>query len=257
MARGMETNDIPVSYVTACKESSSYRVGKAFAKGCNGLVSGDLEELLPGPFAAFCVTEIHPLWRKAKMAKRTWYYGDHAYFKRKVYYRFTKNAMQHDCSGEATPHRFEKLGVKIKPWSKKGSKILIAPQSDIFYALMGLNKLRWLEEVKRQIKKVSDREIIVREKASGFYAEQQFEEALLDIWAVVCFMSAAGMQAALHGVPCFATHECVSQKFGSGDLSRIENPVYPDDRERMAWVLADNQWTIPELERGLAWEKLR
>jgi hypothetical protein len=41
------------------------------------------------------------------------------------------------------------------------------------------------------------------------------------------------------------------------DLSSIERPRKPDNREQMAWVLADNQWTLEEIRRGIAWQKLK
>jgi hypothetical protein len=36
----------------------------------------------------------------------------------------------------------------------------------------------------------------------------------------------------------------------------MENPVKPDNREQMAWALADNQWTLAEIESGMAWEHI-
>ena len=97
---------------------------------------------------------------------------------------------------------------------------------------------------------------MIRDKAKGTTTEAQFRDVLKDIHAVVVFTSIAGVQAALEGVPCFATHNCASAKFGSMDLSQIENPIKPDNRYEMASVLADNQWTLEEIEQEMAWKKL-
>jgi hypothetical protein len=42
----------------------------------------------------------------------------------------------------------------------------------------------------------------------------------------------------------------------SADLSEIEAPRRPEDRERWAGVLADNQWSVPEIRNGTAWKAL-
>ena len=213
--------------------------------------------LEPGPVAMFGNPLLFPLLRQAQAEKRDWYYGDHAYFGRRVYYRITKNAFQHNCYGDAHPQRWERLGIRIKPWQKTGGAILLCPQSAAFYELHGMNRDQWIIDTTTEIRRYTDRPIILRNKASGLATEDLFRQSLHGVHAVVVYTSVAGAQAALEGVPCFATHDCASAKFGTTDLSRIENPVRPDNREQMAWVLADNQWTFDEMAGGMAWEKIR
>ncbi len=68
----------------------------------------------------------------------------------------------------------------------------------------------------------------------------------------------AGVQAVLEGVPCFALNtESSAVNFGINDLSLIENPVKPDNREQLAWALADNQWTLDEIRSGITWEVVK
>jgi hypothetical protein len=194
---------------------------------------------------------------EAAMAEgRTWYYGDKAYFGRDVYYRVTKNAYQYtDFKLNARSHRFERTGMRIKPWRKGGKKILICPQSELFHEWHGIPQAQWIKAVETELAKHTKKQTQLRFKVWS-RAEQDFELALEGVHAVVVFTSIAGVQATLHGVPCFATHDCASAKFGSMDLSRIEDPVRPDNREQMAWELADNQWTLLEMRSGMAWEHL-
>lgn len=194
---------------------------------------------------------------EAAMAEgRDWYYGDKAYFGRDVYYRVTKNAYQYtDFKLNATPHRFERTGMSIKPWRKGGKKILICPQSELFHEWHGIPQAQWIKAVETELAKHTKKQTQLRFKVWS-RAEQDFELALEGVHAVVVFTSIAGVQATLHGVPCFATHDCASARFGSMDLSRIEDPVRPDNREQMAWELADNQWTLLEMRSGMAWEHL-
>lgn len=224
--------------------------------GCRGKLTHNISMLYPGDMFAFFTPELYPLLEQAIIHGRNYYYCDHAYFRRKKYYRITKNAKQHPLIGEATPHRFEQLGFTIRRWRKAGDKILLCPQTATFFELHKKNRDQWIADTTRTLRQYTDRKIIVRDKVLGMNTEALFEAELHNVWAVVVYTSVAGMQAAIHGVPCFATEPCVSQRFGSGDLSLIEKPVKPHDRERMAWILADNQWTIDEIRKGFAWSKL-
>jgi hypothetical protein len=249
----MSSNDLPVTYLAGTGSGLTW--GQAFAFGCKGraIISNILRLK---PFAGFVVPELYSLFNAVVQQKLDFYYGDHAYFGRKVYFRTTKNALQHDCQGESNGSRFAELKVKIKAW-RTGSKILLCPQSEIFHAFRNCPRPEWIENTKKELRKYTDRPIEIRYKAPGLEAEKQFRDSLKDVHAVVVFTSVAGVQAALEGVPCFATHDCASAKFGSKKLSEIENPTRPDNRLEMAQVLADNQWTLEEMKKGITWQSLQ
>lgn len=253
MVQRMQQDEPPTTYMTA--SGSSWRWGQAFSEGCHGraIVSNSLRG---GNFAAFLDPWLWPVYQEAKKRGLTYYYGDHAYFGRKNWFRITKNATQHDCQGESDGKRFGDLKIPIKPW-RTGSKILLCPQSETFHNLHGHTQQHWVNECIASIKRHTKKPIEIRYKIAGTYTEKLFRESLRDVHAVVVFTSVAGVHASLEGVPCFATSECASAKFGSMDLSKIENPEKPENRYEMACVLADNQWTLEEIERGEAWEKLR
>lgn len=250
----MGENSAPVVY------SLGFGTGHAFAQvfktGCNGRISDSKNMLSAGDVAMFGHVDLFPLLRTAQAQGRNWYYGDKAYFNRDTYYRITKNAYMHDCSGEATSKRFERLRFEVKPW-QTGSEILLCPQSDAFYRLNNTTQAQWIADTTAELRKYTDRHIAVHYKNTALNTEKHFKERLNNVWAVVVYTSMAGAQAVLSGVPCFATQNCVSAKFGSMDLSSIERPRKPDNRDQMAWVLADNQWTLDEIRRGIAWQKLK
>jgi hypothetical protein len=64
------------------------------------------------------------------------------------------------------------------------------------------------------------------------------------------------VDALLAGVPVFCTAPCAAQTMGHTDPALIETPLYPDDRERWARVLAANQWTLDEMRDGACWHDL-
>lgn len=226
---------------------------QAWADGCGCQIS-DGDELRPGRVALFGSPQRWQLLERARAEGRDWFYGDHAYFRRREYYRVTRGALQlADLSGEGDPQRFELLDWRIRAtWRKQGSYILLCPNSPTYFELHGLTVQQWIRETTEQLRRHTDREIRVRFKTSA----NDFEFEVRWAWAVVAYTSVAGVLAALQGVPCFATEPCASQAFGSGDLSLIERPVRPDNRFEMASVLAANQWTLREIARGQAWRHL-
>jgi hypothetical protein len=227
---------------------------EAFAAGSGGVVTHGTT-LKDGDVALFGSPKLSALLREAINAGRTWYYGDKAYFRRGQYFRCTKNGYMQTRIGYATPHRWERLGWEIKPW-RKGSKILVCPQSPAHFAHHGVDRQDWMATVLSLLRQHTDRKIELRDKV-GFNTEAEFESALKDVHAAVVFTSIAGVQAAMHGVPCFATHWCAASLIGDHRLQCIEQPQYPDNREQLAWWLADNQWTLDEMRRGMAWAAVK
>lgn len=208
-----------------------------------------------GDVALFGSPKLSGLIHEAILYCRTWYYGDKAYFGRNQYYRCTRNEYMQTRIGYATPHRWERLGWTIKPW-RKGSKILVCPQSEAHFAHHGMDRQDWLATVLSLLRQNTDRKIEMRDKV-GLNTEASFESALKDVHAVVVHTSIAGVQAVMHGVPCFATHWCTASLVGHHMLQDIEYPSYPDNREELAWWLADNQWTLDEIRRGMAWQEIK
>jgi len=254
---------IPVSYYTP-DELTSPRFAYAFAKGCGGgMTTADVlpehlridgRRLGAAPIALFGSPSQWPLLRQAQADGRDWYYGDHAYFGRKTFYRITKNAYQHDGTGEADPERFSKFGRPVQPWRASGAHILICPNSPIHFALHGLDHDEWLREVKETLRTVTDRPLRVRWKRGN---RIRIGEELQGAWACVVYSSAAALDALILGIPVFVLAPfAAAYRMGRSDLTQIEAPLYPETREPFLWNLAANQWTFAEIYRGLAWRSL-
>ena len=248
---------IPVSYYSQ-NEFSSPKFAYAFAKGCGGSIT-DETELFDGPVALFGSPALWPVLRQAQAEGRDYFYGDHGYFGnfknlRKKYFRITKNAYQHDGRGDATPERFLMMNRPVQPWRKTGGHILLCPNTATYFGLHGLNVDDWLINVRQTLSEHTDREIRLRWKVSA----EPIATDLEDCWAVVVFSSAAAIDGLIAGVPVFtlAPFGCTT-RMGRTDLSQIEAPLYPDDREPFLWNLANQQWTIKEVFAGMAWRTLQ
>lgn len=204
---------------------------------------------------------LRPLWRQAQHERRDFVYVDNGYFRPSAhgrrdysgYYRATRNAVQHDGSGNADPHRFEMLGKRLMPWRKDGRQIMVCPPGQVYAGVMGFDAQRWLTDTLRALRAATDRPLLVRDKRQA--GAVPLWEALRDVHALVTHSSNAAVEALLYGVPVFCTAPCAAQAMGCGDLGQIEKPLYPE-REQWAWNLAANQWTLAEMKSGQAWREL-
>lgn len=246
----------PVSYYVP-SEYTSPKMAYAFAKGCGGTITDDLDYLFEGPVALFGSPPAWPLLRRAQEAGREWYYIDHGYFHKGKYYRITKNAYQHDGRGTSTGVRFRAFQrLKIQPWRTEGNHIVLCPNSAAHFALHGLDVDQWLRDVLTTLRQHTDREVRIRWKVQRH--ERPIAEDLVNAWACVVFSSAAALDALIAGVPVFTLAPFASTvRMGLSDLAQIEQPVYPEDRESFLSVIADNQWTLQEMLQGIAWRALQ
>lgn len=252
----------PITYI-ADGSPTSPKFASAFADGCGGTIAHVGGGLRDGDFAAFCTPATWPVLAAAQRLGRTWYYGDHAYFKRGRYYRITRNAVQYVPTPAAlaasTPDRYRACyAPEIQPWRADGDCVVICPNADQYMAHHGLNAHDWTLDVVRQVAAATTRNIIVRWKAQA--KTRPLFHDLHTAWAVVVFSSNAAVEALATGVPVFVLAPWASTAaMGSNDLTRIDDPVYPADdlRRHFLWALAEHQWTVDEIRDGLAWKVLQ
>jgi hypothetical protein len=163
------------------------------------------------------------------------------------------------------------LGIYLKDWRTIGQHILICTQRNGGWSMKGLNVNQWLEKTVDEIKRYSDRPIVVRghpgDKAAKNYLKTQkgryavsVNEHILDdfknAWAVITYNSTPGVAASIEGIPAFVTdpEPQTSQAYlvANYDLSRIENPEF---KERQQWIerLSMCHWKFEELNSGECW----
>lgn len=248
-------------------KKKALRICRAFAAGCRGATAPAGQPYLYRGAAFFYgwTQETVPLIRECQAQGTDWYYSDNAYyFGRGKFYRVTKNKLMHDGLGNAGPGRFRKFGIEAKPWRKDGRHILITTQSELFYqARLGTTRAAWTSEVINELRRHTDRDVVICEKPPVKEMNNrqphspEFEAHLHDAWAMVTYSSSTAVKAILEGVPVFSLAASMASPMGLDDLGRIEEPVYPDDREPWLWNLADNQWTKKEMFDGVCWRYLQ
>jgi hypothetical protein len=178
--------------------------------------------------------------------EQPWVYLDHGYFHRGHYeghYRLTLCDFQQREMTERPADRWDKLGIRLKPW-RRGGDIIVCPPSENVSKIFGLDG--WEAWALKTLKAHTDRPIKVRRKSDP----NGFLHAIGNAHCVVTHNSLAAVEAAVFGVPVFVDKSSAAAPIGLTDLSKIETPLYPD-REMWARSLAYGQYTRAEMKAGL------
>ena len=204
--------------------------------------------------------QIHTCWE----TKRDFYYVDTGYFgngKRKLYHRITKNHLQNIYPIINRPRdRLMAAGYQPHKFSR-GSNILICPPSAKVMKFYDLDLDQWMEETLLELKKHTDRNIVIRLKQSREVRmhTDTLEDALSkDVHCLITFNSIAATEALLLGKPAITLGPNAAHFLCKHSLADVENLYVPtlDEVEEWAANLAYSQFTELEMRNGYAWSIL-
>ena len=197
---------------------------------------------------------------------RDFYYIDTGYFgnpvKGKLYHRITRNDVQYFGPIMDRPDdRLAQTGIGFKKF-RGGTNILLAPPSQKLLMMYDIDLETWLNNTIEEIKKYTDRPIVIRKKQSRAVrmTEDTMEMALAqDVHCLVTFSSIAAGEALLLGKPAITLGPNAAAPLCSQSLSEIECLNVPTVDEVRAWAanLAYNQFTEAEMRNGTAWRILQ
>jgi len=237
---------------------------QSFIQGCGGRLSTwKREENTSTPVVLRGITRRKEMIA-CREANRTFYYIDTGYFgngKKKTYHRITRNDVQYFGNIIERPaDRFAATGVQLKKF-RPGTNILLAPPSQKLLNLYNIVLEDWLEQTQSEIKKHTDRPIVVRTKQSrtARLVDDTMEMALdLDVHCLVTFSSIAATEALLLGKPAITLGPNAASPLCRHYIADIENLYIPTLDEVEAWArhLAYCQFTEPEMRNGTAWRIL-
>ena len=166
-------------------------------------------------------------------------------------------------------------------WRDDGESILLCMQKVGDASLRGADVFAWADKTVRQLRKHSDRKIIIRPhplyRKSALHNElkenllrisnvhwneadvtknsfQPIDKVLKNTWCTVTYTSGTGIDAVLHGVPNIACNSgSMVFDVSSKNLEDVENP-YRGDKEIWTNKIAHCQWSIEEFESGECWD---
>jgi hypothetical protein len=189
------------------------------------------------------------------------------------------------CDSNPDPVRWQSisqdLGLSLRDYRTTGTHILLCVQRNRGWSMGALDNQEWTRNTIAQIRKHSDRPIVVRlhpgdketkriVKAGSPLCQIQFDYSVIlsqnddlrddlrNCWAVVNHNSSPVVGGAIEGYPVFVTDPVNSQcrEIANVDFSTIENPLMPD---RQAWVerISMSHWKFDELKSGACWAHMR
>ena len=165
------------------------------------------------------------------------------------------------------------LNIKIKPAQSRDGYILVGIQRDGGFSMKALNPLNWLENKIREIRKYTNREIVVRPHPGKFDMKEfvPFQhkqnvrvidptkstllENLQGTHSSVFFNSSASVAAVLEGVPVFVDDaSAVTWSVAHHTVSQIESSQ-AFEREQWLWDLASAHWSDEDAQAGHIWKQ--
>ena len=183
----------------------------------------------------------------------------------------------------SSPGRLElfKHHFKLEPWKKnENGPILICGQDQKCHTLDKINVINWITETIKEIRKYTNRHIIVRPHPRGYYPLENIEnnvsvvypectgiygdpilhtdleKTIQSAWAVINYNSTPALKSIFMGVPIFTDKSSLCWEVSNPDLSTIETPIYPD-REQWANDIVYTEWFENEIRSGIPWERLK
>ena len=239
---------------------------QSFVMGCGGQITyWDKTAENMTPVVVRGVTK-RKVMEACRAHGRDFYYIDTGYFgnpvKGKLYHRITRNDVQYFGPIMDRPDdRLAQTGIGFKKF-RPGQNILLAPPSQKLLMMYDINLETWLNNTIEEIKKYTDRPIVIRKKQSRAVrmTEDTMEMALAqDVHCLVTFSSIAAGEALLLGKPAITLGPNAAAPLCSQSLSEIECLNVPTVDEVRAWAanLAYNQFTEAEMRNGTAWRILQ
>ena len=167
------------------------------------------------------------------------------------------------------------LNMDLVPWRENGNHILICLQRNGGWSMKGLNVMDWCNKTIQEIRKYSQRPIVVRAHPGDKRAKEYLKlnhsrvtisnnDTILDdlknAWATITYNSSPGVASAIEGVPVFVTdpnpRNSQAHDVANYSLSNIENPNMPD---RTNWIqsISMSHFSSKDLESGEAWKVIR
>jgi hypothetical protein len=198
---------------------------------------------------------------------RDFYYVDTGYFGNernstnpngwKYWHRIVKNNLQHGDIVARPDDRFRQFNKTFQPWKKDGRAILVAAPDEKPCKFYGIDKNQWVNDTVNEIKKYTDRPVVVRERAPkriDRIVTDTLQQALdKDVFALVTYNSVAAIEAIFHGIPAFTMAPAnAASPVALQDLSLIDTPYYADSDKLHAWGchLAYGQFHVNEMKSG-------
>ena len=184
----------------------------------------------------------------------------------KTYFRIVKGGL-HTLQGKSgSVDRLRVLenqgiDVKFKGWTTNTEHILLCPSSPtVTFFINDMSQEEWEENVRSELRQHTDRPIKFRNKPrpGNQWWNTDIKEDLKGCHCLITNMSLAAVDAVINQVPILTHRNNVAFKVSIDNIHNInKTPKHPREVvEPWLNMLSHNQFTIPEIEEGLAYKIL-
>ena len=184
----------------------------------------------------------------------------------KTYFRIVKGGL-HTLQGKSgSVDRLRVLenqgiDVQFKGWTSNTEHILLCPSSPtVTFFINDMSQEEWEENVRSELRQHTDRPIKFRNKPrpGNQWWNTDIKEDLKGCHCLITNMSLAAVDAVINQVPVLTHRNNVAFKVSIDNIHNInKTPKHPREVvEPWLNMLSHNQFTIPEIEEGLAYKIL-
>ena len=174
--------------------------------------------------------------------------------KKKTWHRLTRNHLHHYKTFPAPVNRLGMFEEFPKLWRECGDKILIIEPGSFSAKTFGINIEQWKNDVIAELRKYTDKKIVIREKLSKKVRKNLYKELCDDdYYCVININSNAATESIWAGVPVITLAKHISNPVAKNSISDV-NSLYRGDLANWLCMLSYSQFTYEELCNGVAAE---
>ena len=153
------------------------------------------------------------------------------------------------------------IDVQFKGWTTNTEHILLCPSSPtVTFFINDMSQEEWEKNVRSELRQHTDRPIKFRNKPrpGNQWWNTDIKEDLKGCHCLITNMSLAAVDAVINQVPVLTHRNNVAFKVSIDNIHNInKTPKHPREVvEPWLNMLSHNQFTIPEIEEGLAYKIL-
>ena len=179
--------------------------------------------------------------------------------KKKLWHRLIKNHVHHLINADSywPTDRLKNFPTLPLPWHYEGSAILVIESSEQHYRMNGTNLNDWRLELRKQIGRYTDREVIFKPKLSNKKTRESAHELMSQDpkrwYCVVSDDSSAAIEAIWLGIPAITLRQHITNPVTRSSVADI-NRLYRGNLANWLCAVSYSQFTVEELYNGVALE---
>jgi len=172
--------------------------------------------------------------------------------KNKIWHRLVKNNLHHSTYFEAPVDRLGIFESFPLPWRNGGDKILIIEPGEFSAKTFAIDIASWKKNIISELKKYTDKKIVIREKLSKTVRTNLYNELCDDdYYCVININSNAAVESIWAGIPVITLGKHISNSVSRSKISDVNN-LYKPHLAQWLCMLSYSQFTYEELINGIA-----